>query len=161
MPSLVPETDPVCRDRPMSATDRFNSPVRRQALALVSILLGAVACLAQAPAGKVTVADVIPQGNRLVASAKILSLIKTRPGSEYSQALIDEDVRRLYETRLFGNIQVSTKQTEDHRIIVYFHVAEYPSVVQDVLYQGAKHLKPDELESITGIRKGAPLNPIA
>src|SRR5205823_4269460 len=40
-------------------------------------------------------------------------------------------------------------------------VAEYPSTIQEIVYNGAGHLKADELETITGLRKGAPLNPIA
>lgn len=116
---------------------------------------------AQGTSAKVTVADVVVQGNRMIATQRIMGYIKTRPGSEYSQASVDDDVRRLYETRLFGNIQVRTPRTEDGRVIVQFLFAEYPSTVQEVIYQGAKHLKPEDLEALTGVRKGFPLNPIA
>src|SRR5262249_10955588 len=51
--------------------------------------------------------------------------------------------------------------TEDGKVTVYYLLQEYPSTVQEIVYQGAKHLNPDELEQITGLRKGSPLNPIA
>src|SRR5262249_41291354 len=38
---------------------------------------------------------------------------------------------------------------------------EYPSTVREIKYQGAKHLSEDELNSVTGLRKGGVLNPTA
>jgi outer membrane protein assembly complex protein YaeT len=111
--------------------------------------------------GKVIVADVIPQGNRLVTTQRIMGLIKTKPNGEYQKATVDSDVRKLYETKLFRNVEARTANTEDGKIKVYFIVTEYPSTIQEIVYQGAKHLKPDDLDTITGLRKGSPLNPIA
>jgi outer membrane protein insertion porin family len=34
-----------------------------------------------------------------------------------------------------------------------------PAVIEEVVYQGAKHLKDDELNQLTGVRKGEPLDP--
>jgi outer membrane protein insertion porin family len=146
----------------MRATDRWKPLLRYTLAAMVGLLAcGSLVSLAQSPAGKIIVDDVIPEGNRVVPPQKIISLIKTRPGTEFQQETINEDVRRLYETKLFANIRVHTQQVSDTRVKVYIVVAEYPSTVQEVVYQGNHHLKPDELETITGIRKGAPLNPIA
>src|SRR6516225_7991928 len=132
----------------MKATDRFNIPVRRSAVALAGILLCGAVCLAQEKSAKILVEDVIPQGNHIVPTQKIISLIKTRPGVEYQQDVINEDVRRLQETRLFANVQAFKRPVSDGRVNVYFIVTELPSTIQEVIYQGAKHLKPDELESI-------------
>jgi outer membrane protein assembly complex protein YaeT len=133
----------------------------RRAAAVAGILLCATVSLAQGPAGKIYVADVIAQGNRLVPTQKIMSMIRTRPGMEYQPDVVADDVRKLYETRSFANIRVSEKTTDDGKVIVYFQFAELPSVVQEIQYLGAKHLKPDELETLTGLHKGVPLNPIA
>jgi outer membrane protein assembly factor BamA len=116
---------------------------------------------AQPPQGKVLVADVIPQGNRLVPTQRIMSLLKTRPGSEYSQQVVQDDVSRLYETRQFANVRVVSQPATEGKVVVYFQLVEYPSTIQEIVYQGAKHLKPDDLATLTGLRKGAPLNPIA
>jgi outer membrane protein assembly complex protein YaeT len=142
--------------------DRWKPLLRHTAAALVGLLVcGSLVSMAQTPSGKIIVEDVIPEGNGTVPKQKIISLIKTRPGTEFNQETINEDVRRLYETKLFANIRVHTQQVSDTKIRVYILVAEYPSTVQEVVYQGNHHLKPDELEVITGIRKGSPLNPIA
>src|SRR5437588_6375188 len=144
----------------MKATDRFISLLRGMALALFGMLVCGTSVLSQQQPAKVLIEDVIPQGNRQVPTQKIISLIKTRPGLDYKQETIDEDVKALYETKLFANIQVYKLPAPDNKVKVYFIVAEYPSTIQEIIYNGAKHLKPDELESITGLRKGAPLNPI-
>ena len=145
----------------MRATDRLIPPLRRTTAALIAVLLCAVTCLAQTQPTKILVEDVIPQGNHYIPPQKIISLIKTRPGAEYSDDTVQGDVRTLYGTKLFANVRVNTQRTADDKVKVYFIVAEYPTTVQEVIYVGAKHIKPDELETITGIRKGSPLNPIA
>jgi outer membrane protein assembly complex protein YaeT len=149
----------------MKATDRSASVAFRTAGLLLALLLGGVACpvRAQAPAtaGKYLVNDVIPQSNHLVPTSRVMSLIHTRPGAEYVQETVNDDVRRLYETHQFGNIEVQIRYTPDGKVNVYFLFVEGPSAIQDIKYQGAKHLKPEELNTITGLRKGSPLNPTA
>lgn len=144
----------------MKATDRFHRSARRLIL-LASLLLGGSGlCLAQAPA-KVMVADVVPEDNRLVPTQRIMTLIRTRPGTEYRQATVDDDVRRLYDTRSFSDIRIRLENLPDGRVTVHFKFVELPSVVQDIIYGGAKHLSKEDLESATGLRKGMPLNPVA
>ncbi|HEV3078975.1 MAG TPA: POTRA domain-containing protein, partial [Gemmataceae bacterium] len=145
----------------MKAMDRLVTPLRCAVIALAGLLVSAPGVPAQEQPAKVLVDDVIPQGNHQVPTQKIISLIKTRPGLEYKQETVDEDVRKLYETKLFANIQVLKQPMPDGKVKVFFLVAEYPSIIQEIIYDGAKHLKPDELESTTGLHKGAPLNPIA
>jgi outer membrane protein assembly complex protein YaeT len=145
----------------MKATAGLLTPHVRSAAALAAMLLWGALVWAQSQAGKVIVDDVIPQGNRQVPTQKIIGLIRTRPGGEYLQETINEDVRKLYETRLFANVRVQTQRTPDDKVKVYFIVTEYPSAIQEIIYNGAKHLKPEELETTTGLHKGAPLNPIA
>jgi outer membrane protein assembly complex protein YaeT len=144
------------------------SPARRFAAAVAGAMVCAAACFAQVPtgspvpAGKAIVGDVIAQGNRSVPTQRIMGLIKTRPGSEYKADVVAEDVRRLYqETKAFANIRVTEQMREDGKVIVYFQFVELPSTIQEIVYQGARHIKQDDLETITGLRKGAPLNPIA
>ncbi|MBV9125559.1 MAG: outer membrane protein assembly factor BamA [Planctomycetes bacterium] len=161
----------------MKATERVTggvgTPARRLSLALGGLLLGGTACLAQqvlpsAPAdrpptspAKVMVADVRPQGLHNVPPGQVMALIQTRVGQEYKKATVEEDVRRLYQTRSFRNIQVVEQYTNDGNVIVYFQFQEVPSLVQDIIYQGAKHAGVDDLNGVTGLRKGVPLNPAA
>jgi outer membrane protein assembly complex protein YaeT len=126
---------------------------------LVLAAAGAGVSLAQAPAGKVIVADVIPIGNQNVPTQRIIGMLKTLPGKEYSEAVAQEDVARLAKLRLFRDIKVREEMTTDGRVIVYFQLTEYPNLVTDVIYRHPGHLKPEELDGLTGVKKGEPLNP--
>jgi outer membrane protein assembly complex protein YaeT len=153
----------------MQATDRFFPPVPRGACVLAVVLLGGVACLAQAPiqvpgpgpGGRVIISDVIIQGSRQMPAEQIRAQIKTRPGAEYVPEVMQEDVRTLYATRQFGNVTAEKQEDGPGRVKVYFTIRDHPTTVERVVYQGAKHLKEDDLQQLTGIRKGGPLNPIA
>jgi outer membrane protein assembly complex protein YaeT len=149
----------------MHATGRHFPPVERCA-SVLALLLGGVACLAQAPApapvGRAVISDVIIQGNRQVPTETIRAQIKTRPGAEYKPEVVQEDVRTLYATRQFANVRAQEEQDGPGRVKIYFYVRDLRSTVEEVVYQGAKHLgKDDELAQLTGVRKGAPLNPYA
>ncbi|MCS6849775.1 MAG: outer membrane protein assembly factor BamA [Gemmataceae bacterium] len=145
----------------MNATERFCDWACRVSGLLAVWWLAAGVAGAHSSPGKVLVADVIVHGNRQVSTQRILALVQTRPGREFSQETVANDVRKLYETRSFANVQVDTQTTPDGRVIVHFLVAELPSTVQEIIYHGANHIKPDELDTITGLKKGMPLNPVA
>jgi outer membrane protein assembly complex protein YaeT len=137
-------------------------PAQRLAGALVGLLLFGAPCLAQAPAGRVIVQDVVPDGLHLVPAQQVMANIKTRPGQEFNQATVDEDVRALFKTGQFAQVTVYTQKVNEDRVVVHFQVTEFPGVVQDIIYHGAKHLNQDELNSTVeavGLRKGKQLNP--
>src|SRR5262249_40480098 len=116
------------------------------------------ACPAQAPTDRLVIADVIPQvippGSQTIPNQKIMSYIRTRPGVDFDPETVSDDVRRLYETRLFADIRVLKQPTSDNKVIVYFQLKELPGVIKDIVYRGAHHLKNDDLESATGLKKG-------
>ena len=123
----------------MHPTGRHFPPVERCASVLV-LLLGGVACLAQAPApapaGRAIISDVIIQGNRQVATEAIRAHIKTRPGVEYNPEVVQEDVRSLYATRQFANVRAQEEQDGPGRVKIYFYIRDLRSIVEEVIYQG-------------------------
>jgi outer membrane protein assembly factor BamA len=151
----------------MKATDRVTcgvvTPYRRtrcHGLATVlAVLVFGAASMGQTTEPRVKVEDVVVYGNRNVPTARIMSYIRTRPGSDYDQNTVEEDVRRLTESRLLQNAAVRKEQLPSGRVIVQFHCYEYPSLIREIVYKNNHHLKPDELDTLTGLRKGAPLNP--
>jgi outer membrane protein assembly complex protein YaeT len=147
----------------MHPTGRHFPPVERCA-SVLALLLGGVACLAQAPApapaGRAIISDVIIQGNRQIATEAIRAHIKTRPGVEYNPEVVQEDVRSLYATRQFANVRAQEEQDGPGRVKIYFYIRDLRSIVEEVIYQGGGHLKPEDLERLTGVRKGSPLNPL-
>jgi len=145
----------------MQATDRCSSAVARAAAVLVGMLLCGAACLAQTTsARKVTVADIIISGNKRMATDAIKGMLKTRVGGEYVPEVVQEDVRTLMATRQFGNVEARYNPQPGNKVVLYFSVVDYLNVVEEVIYEGVHSIKKSELENITMVRKGAPLNPV-
>jgi outer membrane protein assembly complex protein YaeT len=129
--------------------------------AVVALVLGHAAA-AQGPApDEKDVAEIVVRNNRLIPTDRILNTIKTRPNKPYSQATAQSDVAALMATRSFEDIRVSISPSGDDKVVVTFDVRELPSVVTEIRFEGAKHVKDDELRSITGLHRGVPLSPIA
>jgi outer membrane protein assembly complex protein YaeT len=117
---------------------------------------------ADTPVGR-TVADVVPVNSKSHTPQQIIGIMHTRAGKTYDEGVIQEDVRRLHATKWFapGGVQVHTKIEGDGRVTVFVYVTELTSTVQEVVYAGADHLSPKDLQDLTGVRKGEPMNPLA
>ena len=87
------------------------------------------------PNGKV-ISEVLPVGNRVRSPDQILQHMRSRPGTRYEEATVQEDVRRLHGTKWFvpGGVQVLTKADPDGRVTILLYVTELTSTVQDVVY---------------------------
>jgi outer membrane protein assembly complex protein YaeT len=139
-------------------------PLSLRAGVLVGLVLCSAYTLAQPPDApkKVLIADVrIGSKPVVVPAQKIMNLIHTRPGQEFNQETINEDIRRLMETRQFRNVEVTQQQTEDGKVILYFNCREFPSTIREIKYEGNKHLGEKDLNALTGLKKGDLLNPRA
>jgi outer membrane protein assembly complex protein YaeT len=138
----------------MIATDRL---ICRTLLAALALLLPALAA-AQVPDGPV-VSEVVTTGNRITPRDQIIGQLKTRPGLTFSEQNARDDVQKLKESGAFADVRVLTRPGPDKKVVVIFELAELPSLIREVVYKGAKHLKQSDLEGLTGLRRGAPLNP--
>ncbi len=147
----------------MQATDQISPVAQRVAAVIVSLLLWSGECLAQPQSSsrRPLIADVIVTGNQRMPTESIMRQLRTRAGNYYNADTVQEDVRQLMNTKQFGNVQASLTNLPDGRVNVYFMIVDYPGVIEEIVYQGAKKLKPDELETLTGLRKGAAMNPVA
>jgi outer membrane protein assembly complex protein YaeT len=131
------------------------------------LLAGLLACVAPARAlsqvapmpRKVQVEDVKIQGNIQTPTQRIMPYIKTRPGQDYNEETVQDDVKNLYATKMFANVNSSKQFTKDG-VIIFFSVVETPSKIESIRYQGSYHIKDKELETITNLRRGQPMNPI-
>lgn len=117
------------------------------------------AAAGEAPAGK-PVGEIVIVNNRVHPRENILSQMQTRPGKTYDEGTVQDDVRRLIGTRWFapGGVKVDTAVT-DGKVTVYVQVIELNNIVSEVLFVGAEHMGREELLTLTGIRRGSPLNP--
>src|SRR5262245_65889647 len=111
----------------MKATDPRFCRMRWLAL-LAGLLTCAAAVHAQTPAApssrKVLIEDVRVQGNVQIPTHRITPFIKTRPGQDYNEDAIQEDVKNLYATKLFANVQASNQLAASGNVIVFFSVVE-------------------------------------
>jgi outer membrane protein assembly complex protein YaeT len=144
----------------MLMSDRRQFTPRLLVLAAVVALVGAAARAAESPVGKV-VADIVPVNNKAFTKEQILSQMMSRPGKPYDEAVIQEDVRRLLNTKWFapGGVKIATSVGGDGKVTVFVEVVELNSIVREVVFLGHQHLSEQELYDLTGIRRGGPLNP--
>src|SRR5690606_17353062 len=101
---------------------------------------------------KEPLADVVVEGNVTITSDEILKKVRTRPGREPDARQIKDDVRALYATRWFFNVDVRLSRTKQGPVLV-FKVVERP-MLQSVEYKGNKKIKTKELAELTGLKKG-------
>jgi len=132
------------------------------ATAVAAVWAGGRAGAAETPVGRV-VAEVVPVNTRVRPPAQILATMHTRAGKPYDEGVAQEDVRRLHATKWFvpGGVQVHTRLDDDGRVTVFVHLTELTSTVQEVVFEGAQHISPDKLRTLTGVRKGEPMNPLS
>ena len=145
----------------MQVMERFLLPAAYCAAVVFGLLLGgrsAMAQLAAAP-GKVIISDVLITGNQRMSAEQVKVRLRTKVGEEYNPAIVDDDVRELYKTGQFSNITTYVQSDGIDHAKIYFTVREMPNMVQKVTFLGAKHIKLDELKTITGVRESTPLNP--
>ena len=142
-------------------------PLARRLLALCLLALSASPSAAQPdapgpaqepPTGK-TISAVDVEGNHAIPADRVRGQMLSRPGTKYNQATILEDHKRVRDMRAFHDVNIYFQVLADDTVRVIVAVAELQGVVHDVIYEGAKHLKKDELETLTGVRVGTPLSP--
>jgi len=103
------------------------------------------------------VVDVRIAGNKSVPLEKILPHIRTRPGRPFDLELIEEDVRRLDQTRLFVNIKTYWQQVPGGRVVI-FDLLERP-LLQDVKFIGCKEIRKKVLQKEADIKVGDAADP--
>jgi outer membrane protein insertion porin family len=141
----------------------YSWPFVRTVLALAAACLCCMACLGQdagSSGDRGKIADVIVQGNRVVSTQQIVGMLKTRVGMDYNAETVQEDVRTLYATRQYKDVHVDQVNLPDGRVKVIFTIRDYPNVVEKIIYHGNKHMSPEDLNTLTGLRLDSPLNPI-
>jgi len=127
----------------MKAASRLLSAAAAVAFSVfVAVSGGIVADLAGvSEAHAAVVSRIEVRGNQRVDSDTIRNYVGVRPGSSFSQADLDEAVKRLFATGLFSD--VSVRQAGGSLVV---EVSEY-SIVNQVLFDGNKKIKDAQLRS--------------
>lgn len=92
------------------------------------------------------------RGNQIVSTGTVLSKIKTKVGMPLQQDTVNEDVRTLYATGFFQDIEMEVEEKSDgYELIV--NVREKP-IVRSIQIQGATSFKEDKLRKELTIVEG-------
>jgi outer membrane protein insertion porin family len=105
------------------------------------------------------VSDVVIRGGQ-VHPAQVRGYLRTRPGKPYVPEVLQEDVRTLYATRQFASVGAAQVSDGPGRVKIILTLREPPNVIRSVAYRGAHALSREDLDAVTGLRVGMPLNPV-
>lgn len=140
---------------------------RRPNLLAVVLTAAAVGWAAPAraddsPVGRV-IADIVPMGLRTRKPDHVLAQMHSQKGKVYDEAVVQEDVRRLHQTRWFvpGGVEVRTRLDPAGTVTIYLYLTELTNTVKEVVFDGAEHIGSDKLRQLAGVRKGEAMNPLA
>lgn len=98
------------------------------------------------------VLEVRVKGNQVVSTSVIINQMKLRKGSPLTQNDVNEDIKRLYKTGYFKDIQMEVEEDpQGYRLIVV--VNEKP-VVRQIILDGFSTFKEDDLRKELKILEG-------
>jgi len=93
--------------------------------------------ISQAPVSAKIVKAIDIQGNKSIGIAQILARIKTRVGEVYQEAVVSDDLKRLYNTGHFSDVQIDHEDLDDgYKVIV--RLKEKP-IVDEITFSKIKY----------------------
>lgn len=95
-------------------------------------------------------------GNQIISSQTILSQMRTRKGAILRQQMVNDDIKRLYATRYFEDIQIKLEEFPDGYKL-YVTVVEKP-VIKEVQLSGHTVFKDEKLRKTLGVVEGEVLD---
>jgi outer membrane protein insertion porin family len=95
---------------------------------------------------------IVVEGNKTIDADEILKKIKSRAGRPPDPKTVKDDVRALYKTRWFFQVEARIAADKAGPSLV-FKVVERP-ILKKVSYKGNKKIKTKELSELTGLKEG-------
>jgi outer membrane protein insertion porin family len=102
------------------------------------------------------VAKIEITGNERVDTAVISNNIKTKEGDAYNLDKLREDMKNIYKTGFFSDVQIDVKDTDRGKAVTFVVIERPP--VRDILMTGNKKIKTDDLKDKLKIKTGTVLN---
>ncbi|MEW5758735.1 MAG: outer membrane protein assembly factor BamA [Candidatus Omnitrophota bacterium] len=103
------------------------------------------------------VSEIKIQGNTSISEENILSKIKTRVNQPYVELVISDDIKRLYSSGYFSEVNVDTENIASDKIKIIFTVVEKP-LIDEFKIVGSRILPRKKIEDSIMLRKGAYLD---
>lgn len=95
-------------------------------------------------------------GMRKLEKDAVLNRVVTKTGESYSDDKIREDVKTLFKSGYFVNVEVD-RQISGNEVSLTYRVTEKPSIAE-VVYEGNSEVKSDDLAETSGIKSYEILN---
>ena len=100
-----------------------------------------------------TVEEVQIRGNPTVPTSIIRNVIRTRAGSLYDPATVEEDYQRIFELKKFANVEAQVEPTSTGGVIVVFIVTEQ-KLIKKIVWHGNRGVDTAALEGVAEIKVG-------
>lgn len=124
---------------------------------LLSVLLLGFSGLVSAQESVQRVTALTLDGNRRIETSAVQGRLTLRVGDPYSPAVVRNQIRLLYETGFFEDVQSDVDPNPDG-VAVTFHLKEKPFITE-IVYDGNEELSEDKLKEKTTIKSQAFLDP--
>ncbi len=111
---------------------------------------------AQTTAPKVVRVDVKHVGPPSASDQLLRANIRVKAGDPYRPGSVDEDVRSLYATGQFYNVQVTEDRTDDGVVLTY--VVQGNPLLTDIKFQGNQKFSDAKLKKTISSKAGTPLS---
>ncbi len=99
-----------------------------------------------------TITNIEVRGNKIVSTNTILSKIRSKPGLELKQAVINEDIKRLYGTGFFDDLRIDIEeQPNGYQLVV---VVDEKPIIKQITLEGNTVFKEDKLRKSLGVIEG-------
>ena len=142
---------------PVAAAAENNAPVAEQNAANTSVEEAqAKAKASLAPFIGKTITKQMVTGNTTVPEAEILAALKTKPGMEFTEAGMTEDLSSIYALGWFYDLRPEFKLVPEGVQVIY-HVLENP-VYKNVDIEGNTVIKKDKAASLFDLEEGKIVN---
>ncbi|MBI2094061.1 MAG: outer membrane protein assembly factor BamA [Candidatus Omnitrophica bacterium] len=122
--------------------------------ALLFVLTLALPVLAQEGA---KVVELEVRGAKSVAQETILAKVQTKPGSAYQDAVVSEDIRRIFALGYFTDVRTEVQQLLGGLRLVFI-VQEKPTL-SEIRFEGNRFLRKPRLAELFGLKSGELYDP--
>jgi outer membrane protein insertion porin family len=102
---------------------------------------------------------IVVAGNRRITPEDVVTYLRERQGQEFSPEVLTQDVRELYGSGFFDDIEVDLERLEDG-VVLRFVVRERPSV-NAVTFEGNTEIEKDDLNEGIELKANTILSPPA
>ena len=122
---------------------------RRGARALLVAIAIVAVTLVPAVAAAESVAAIWIDGNKRVETGAIRVNITLQPGQLVDEAVIDRDVRAIYDMGFFDDVWVTAARRPEGAVVVY-HVSERP-YIERIEFRGVDNVAEDDLAAVINV----------